>query len=440
MNACNVDELYHHGIKGMRWGVRRFQNSDGSLTPAGRKRYDVNIDKAKERVKSAKKEETKASIAYNKATAGGLVYNKKATDALIKASNKVRYTKELVGYEKAKQKLNSETGNKSKHRLKLEAEYKSKGMSDEEAAVAAYKRAKTEKIIAATAGVAVTAAAAYVAYKHYDKTVDKYIKAGTELQNISGRSNKGVSDAFYFSLTQGDNTKYRGIYGKSIKDLGKDVYETKIGVNSAMKVASEKSATKALSDLVSSDNNYRKELQKHLADSVDRHMLPSQNKVIKDGLNALQKGKVNSKVYNALNLTLTDHALDTSSSINSGFYNKLKSLGYDAIMDVNDKKFSGYRSSKPMIAFNAAGKAAVKSVREVGEEEIKKAYAKGMGDVLVKSLAPSVAGYAGVIGLINAGAKSADRRNNDSIVKEYKKKHPNTSLSYNQILDKYYGQ
>lgn len=32
-------ELYHHGIKGMHWGVRRFQNADGSLKPAGRKRY-----------------------------------------------------------------------------------------------------------------------------------------------------------------------------------------------------------------------------------------------------------------------------------------------------------------------------------------------------------------------------------------------------------------
>lgn len=31
--------LYHHGIKGMRWGVRRYQNTDGSLTPAGKKRY-----------------------------------------------------------------------------------------------------------------------------------------------------------------------------------------------------------------------------------------------------------------------------------------------------------------------------------------------------------------------------------------------------------------
>lgn len=32
-------EIYHHGIKGMKWGVRRFQNKDGSLTAAGKKRY-----------------------------------------------------------------------------------------------------------------------------------------------------------------------------------------------------------------------------------------------------------------------------------------------------------------------------------------------------------------------------------------------------------------
>ena len=33
------DELYHWGKKGMKWGVRRYQNKDGSLTDAGRRRY-----------------------------------------------------------------------------------------------------------------------------------------------------------------------------------------------------------------------------------------------------------------------------------------------------------------------------------------------------------------------------------------------------------------
>lgn len=52
-------QLYHHGIKGMRWGIRRYQNKDGTLTAAGKKRQAKiqaeNLEKARA-AKAAKKE------------------------------------------------------------------------------------------------------------------------------------------------------------------------------------------------------------------------------------------------------------------------------------------------------------------------------------------------------------------------------------------------
>lgn len=35
-----INAIWHHGVKGMKWGVRRYQNKDGTLTPEGRRRYE----------------------------------------------------------------------------------------------------------------------------------------------------------------------------------------------------------------------------------------------------------------------------------------------------------------------------------------------------------------------------------------------------------------
>jgi hypothetical protein len=52
-------ELHHHGIKGQRWGVRRFQTKSGSLTSAGKKRYGVGKGDSKKKTSSEPKDKAK---------------------------------------------------------------------------------------------------------------------------------------------------------------------------------------------------------------------------------------------------------------------------------------------------------------------------------------------------------------------------------------------
>lgn len=50
-----MEELQHHGIRGQKWGIRRYQNKDGSLTPAGRKRQKRQLSDDAKEAKALKK-------------------------------------------------------------------------------------------------------------------------------------------------------------------------------------------------------------------------------------------------------------------------------------------------------------------------------------------------------------------------------------------------
>ena len=81
-NQLDEDYISHHGIKGMKWGVRRYENYNGTLTSAGKKRYDKNEDSSNPKSKSssgkvkqiAKKAAKGAAIAGGAALAGYAAY------------------------------------------------------------------------------------------------------------------------------------------------------------------------------------------------------------------------------------------------------------------------------------------------------------------------------------------------------------------------------
>lgn len=87
-------QLYHHGILGMKWGVRRFQNKDGSLTSAGKRHLEQN-SKAKQGTNKKKKGHT---------TNKGKSINELSDDELRKRINRLELEKRYEALSKKEQK------------------------------------------------------------------------------------------------------------------------------------------------------------------------------------------------------------------------------------------------------------------------------------------------------------------------------------------------
>ena len=105
MDYTYSNELQHWGIKGMKWGVRRYQNTDGSLTPAGQKRYDRDQRENSDDIKKKQTIKKVAGMAVMTATVAtaAVLYskNQEAVNRVVKDVGKTTLKTLKTGQEKA---------------------------------------------------------------------------------------------------------------------------------------------------------------------------------------------------------------------------------------------------------------------------------------------------------------------------------------------------
>lgn len=220
-------ELYHHGVTGMKWGIRRYQNKDGSLTAAGKRRYGTKANF--ERVQVAKKAAAKAN----------------SKEAVAKRKANERTAAEIAKYRKQagiKDKVSEDTAPKKKTM---------KDMSDDEL-VSAIRRKQLEQQYSQLNPEKVSAGKKFMNSLTNDVLIPTAKQVGKDFAIKKAKDYLGLNDKSD-SLSALKKEVERLNLQKQIKDLKKEPdaeYET------LKKTYDKKNLEKQIKDLDKGDDDY----------------------------------------------------------------------------------------------------------------------------------------------------------------------------------------
>jgi hypothetical protein len=283
---------------------------------------------------------------------------------------------------------------KTAHRVRLEAKYLKKGVSNEQAEQMAAKRIRGEKIALGILGAAVAAGAAYAAYQALGKRYSSVVlEAGQEIHNINALGDKNdYNRRIYGTFQKGDTAKYKGLLATALRKNAKDttIYDTVLKTTETIKAPSHKEA-----------QNLFKECFKNAVDK---------------------------KAYVPFNASFAN---DFNNPKQQQFVNFLKTKGYNAILDSNDQFVSGYNTKKPIILFNAASSTVKAGQTIVDEMTTKRLNRIQMTTIISKQVAPTVGLGLAAIG----GSHAIDTNNKYGACNSFFKKNPQLKYPYGAVFN-----